>query len=192
MTPLHLIRHGEPLSGWGEPGGSPDPGLSETGRAQAMAAAGTLSQLPHDERPTCAITSPLLRCRETAQPFEGLLGQAARVELSVAEIPTPDGIVGEGRAPWLRAAMSGDWSAMAGIDGEAWRARVVDALLQAKDAAVFTHFVAINAAVSAALGSPAVLAFRPAPGSITTLRVEGSRLELVRLGREIFIEGRVL
>ncbi|CAN5322303.1 histidine phosphatase family protein [soil metagenome] len=192
MSLIHLIRHGQPLSGWGEPGGSPDPGLSPAGMLEAQAAAQALSALPAGERPTRVLTSPLRRCRETAAPFAALLGVDPVVEPAVAEIATPEGVVGEDRAPWLRKAMGGTWGGVEGLDGEAWRAAVVAALLQAEGAAVFTHFVAINAAVTAALRSPDVLAFKPAPGSVTTLRVQDGGLHLLKLGAALPEAGRVL
>ena len=192
MTLVHLIRHGEPASGWGEPGGSPDPGLTDLGRSQAEAAAAWLAAPDLGAPPSRVVSSPLRRCRETAAPFARLAGLPVSIEPAVAEIPTPPHLVGPSRAPWLRGAMGGDWAAMQGIDGAAWRRSVVDALLRMEGAAVFTHFVAINAAVSAAQGSAGVLAVRPQPGSITTLRIEGGRLHVVRLGQELAGEGRVL
>ena len=192
MSLIHLIRHGQPLSGWGEPGGSPDPGLSPAGTGEAQATAQALFALPPGERPTRVLTSPLQRCRETAAPFARLLAVDPVVQAAVAEIPTPPGIVGPDRAPWLRQAMGGTWSAIEGVDGEAWRASVVAAVLEAEGAAVFTHFVAINAAVTAATGSAQVLAFQPAPGSITTLRIENGALRLVSLGQGLSETGRVL
>lgn len=192
MTFVYLIRHGEPLSGWGEPGGSPDPGLTPRGLAQARTAADRLLALPASERPTRVLTSPLLRCRETAAPFATHLGSSPVVEPAVAEIPAPEGLPPDARAPWLRAAMAGNWTEIEGFDGEAWRTAVVHSLLRAGGAAVFTHFVAINAAVSAAQASSSVLAFRPAPASITTLRIEGPRLVVVRLGEALPEAGRVL
>ena len=192
MTVVHLIRHGEPSSGWGEPGGSPDPGLSLRGAAQALAAADHLSTLPEDERCSRVISSPLLRCRQTAAPFGERLRVSVIIDPAVAEIPTPAHLSSQNRVPWLRAVMDGRWEEVDGFDGEAWRADVVASLLQAGGAAVFTHFVAINAAVTAAQGSPRVLAFHPAPASITTLRIEGSRLHVVRLGEALPAAGRVL
>jgi broad specificity phosphatase PhoE len=192
MRLVHLIRHGEPASGWGEAGGSPDPGLTDKGRAQAQAAAGFLLAMPQEARPLRILTSPLQRCRETAAPLAEHMGQPALVTPAVAEIPTPPGLAGPERAPWLRAAMEGDWADIPGIDGAAWRDSVIAAVAQAQGAAVFTHFVAINACVSAALGSDAVLAFRPAQGSITTLAVEAGGLRVVRLGEGLEEAGRVL
>ena len=192
MKIVHLIRHGEPVSGWGEPGGSPDPGLNAVGAAQAQAAAERLIAMGGPERATRVATSPLVRCRETAAPFAARLRVSPLVEPGVAEIPTPADLAPGERAPWLRKAMAGDWRDIEGLDGEAWRREVVEAVLGLEGGAVFTHFVAINAAVTAAQGSSAVLAFRPAPGSITTLRLDGTQLAVVRLGEALPEQGRVL
>ena len=60
--PLYLIRHGKPAAAWGD---DDDPGLDETGRAQAKAVAETLMALPESKRPRSVVSSPLRRCRET-------------------------------------------------------------------------------------------------------------------------------
>lgn len=169
-----------------------DPGLTELGLRQAQAVADALLTADDRTRPTRILSSPLRRCRETAAPFSTRGNLPVTVEPAVAEIPTPPGLAAAERAPWLRAAMAGDWSAMRGIDGLAWRRGVVEALLRAGGAAVFTHFVAINAAVTAATGVSCVLACRPAPVSVTVLRVDNGRLHLEALGVELEAAGRVL
>ncbi|WP_308238452.1 hypothetical protein [Phenylobacterium sp. J367] len=49
---------------------------------------------------------------------------------------------------------------------------------------MFSHYVAINAVVSALAGDPRVLHFRPDHTSITVLETDGERLTLVAKGRE--------
>ncbi len=51
-------------------------------------------------------------------------------------------------------------------------------------AAIFSHFVAINAAVSAATGDDRVLSFRPGNASITVFETDGTRLTLIERGLE--------
>ena len=51
-------------------------------------------------------------------------------------------------------------------------------------AAVFSHFVALNAAVSAATGGEAVMAFRPDHTSVTVFEVGENGLILIEKGRE--------
>ncbi|MEL7481966.1 MAG: histidine phosphatase family protein [Pseudomonadota bacterium] len=169
---IYLVRHGEAAAAWGN---HPDPGLSETGTVQASAAARRLIDLGA----TQAITSPMQRCRETAAPFEALTGHAARVEPAVSEIVTPDGI--EDRVSWLMETMSGDWPASLIM----WRRDVVDAVRTLPDqTVVFSHFIAINAVVSAITGSNKVIAFRPQNASITTLKRDGDELLVEGFGRE--------
>ena len=50
-------------------------------------------------------------------------------------------------------------------------------------AAIFTHFVAINAVISAATGDDRVLSFQPDHASITTFDVKAGKLTLVERGR---------
>jgi broad specificity phosphatase PhoE len=190
MNLVYLVRHGEPASGWGDASAEADPGLSSQGLVQAEAAAETLMAVSGAVRPQRAITSPMRRCRETAAAFSKRSGLVATVDARVAEVPTPPGIAPEARASWLRSAMAGTWAQVEGIDAAAWREEVAEAIRSMQGAVVFTHFLAINAAVSCAMGSDRVLAFRPAPASITTLRIADGALELVSLGRDL--EGRVL
>ena len=87
MTRLYLIRHGKPAAVWGE--ADEDPGLDETGRAQAEAARDYLMSLPEADRPKRVVSSPLRRCRETAMPTAQALGVDLEIDAAVGEIPTP-------------------------------------------------------------------------------------------------------
>ncbi len=175
MALLYLVRHGEPASGWGDT--NPDPGLSALGLAQASHAAGQLRA----KRVPFAITSPLLRCRETAAAFEMEVGVQAVTSNGVREAPTPAD-VGD-RQAWLATVMAGTWSGSPSL--EAFRAGAVATLCgQNTDTAVFSHYVAINAAVGAAMGEDKVMVFKPAHASITVLSNEGGVLKLIELGAE--------
>ena len=185
MGRIRLIRHGEAATAWG--GGDPDPGLSDAGRAQAQAAALRLMRDP----PRRLVTSPLRRCRETAAALGERLGLEADVAPQVAEVPTPPDLPDTGRGAWLRAAFGATWAEIPGGDYEAWRHGVAAFVAGLEDGtAVFTHFVAINAVVSAARSETRTVVFHPGNGSITTLDVEGGRLRGVELGAEA--ETRVL
>jgi broad specificity phosphatase PhoE len=182
MTHLYLIRHGKPAAGWGE---DDDPGLDDQGRSQAQAVASWLMERPAELRPTRVVSSPLRRCRETAEPFARALGVEFAIDPDVGEIPTPAALSAAERPAWLRDAMGGTWAEIRGdIDYEAWRGRVADALRRWTGAAVFSHFVAINAAVSRLEGSDAVVAFRPDHTSVTVVEARDGELSLVERGRE--------
>jgi broad specificity phosphatase PhoE len=182
MTYLYLIRHGRPAAGWGE---DDDPGLDDVGRSQAQQVAQWLTQRPDAQRPRHVVSSPLRRCRETAEPFARSLGLAIEIDPAVGEIPTPAGLPASSRPAWLREAMAGDWSGIKGdIDYAAWRDRVAEALVRHAGAAVFSHFVAINAALSALAQDPRVIVFRPDHTSVTVLSVGPEGLSLVERGAE--------
>lgn len=174
MSRIYMIRHGKPSSTWG--GHDDDPGLDEVGRAQAEEAARTLLAL----RPTRVISSPLRRCRETAEPLARLLGVEVEIDPNVGEVPTPADLDPAARPDWLRRVFGGTW---ADADLGAWRAGVAQAVLNHSGAAVFSHYVAINAAVSSALDDDRVMGFRPDHCSITVFEA-GERLILVQKGRE--------
>jgi broad specificity phosphatase PhoE len=182
MPRLYLIRHGKPASVWGE--ADEDPGLDETGHAQARAARDTLLALPAGERPTRVVSSPLRRCRETAQPLAEALGVEVEVDPRVGEIPTPAGLAPEDRGPWLRTAFQGRWQDIKGDrDYNAWRDEIVGSLVPRGATAVFSHFVAINAALSRLADDDRVAAFRPDHASITTLETDGTAVREVSRGR---------
>jgi broad specificity phosphatase PhoE len=184
MTRLYVIRHGKPSSSWGEEA-DPDPGLDAAGKAQAEAAADALMALPAADRPTQVLSSPLRRCRETAQPFADRIGVAVEIDARVGEIPTPAGMSDAERGPWLRHAFTQRWSEVKGdLDYDAWRRSVGAVLVGRGGAAVFSHFVAINAAVSCTTGDDRVLSFRPDHASITVFDAADGVLTLVERGPE--------
>src|SRR3954470_246422 len=183
MARLYLIRHGRPSATWG--GHDDDPGLDEAGDLQARGARDWLLSRPVAERPSLGVSSPLRRCRETAQPTAEALGVAIEIDARVGEIPTPRALSPAERGPWLREAFGGTWKAIQGdFDYDVWRGDIAASLVARGNTAVFSHYVAINAVVSKLLGIDEVLAFRPDHCSITTLESDGRTLTLVEKGAE--------
>ena len=183
MVRLYLIRHGRPAAAWGQD--DADPGLDETGRAQALAARDWLLGQPVEWRPKRVVSSPLRRCRETAEPTALALGEAIEIDPIVGEIPTPAALHPTERSGWLRQAFQGTWGEIRGdLDYDAWRREIVASLRSRGDTAVFSHYVAINAVVSHLLAEDRVLSFRPDHCSITVLETDGAGLKLVEMGRE--------
>ncbi|MCR5875581.1 histidine phosphatase family protein [Phenylobacterium sp. J426] len=183
MARLYLIRHARPSSTWG--GHDDDPGLDAQGQAQAQAARDWLLALPEAERPRRVVSSPLRRCRETAEPTAQALGVEIEIDALVGEIPTPGGLAHDQRPEWLRKAFGGTWAEIEGdLDYDAWRGAVLEALRHRGDTAVFSHYVAINAVVSRLTGDDRVLAFRPDHASITVLEIGDGDIQLVARGAE--------
>ncbi len=178
---IYLVRHGEAAAKWGD---APDPGLSARGKVQAETVAGQLIELGA----TSAISSPMLRCRETAEPFERIAGLEARIEPRISEIETPPDA--GTRTDWLQTLMHGTWDTSP-HDFTAWRSGIVTAIrsLPARSA-VFTHFIAINAIVGLIEARPEVVVFRPGNASVTVLEQTGEGLSVLRRGEEI--ETRIL
>lgn len=183
MPRLYLIRHGKPAAVWG--GDDNDPGLDETGKAQADAARDWLLALPEAERPQRVVSSPLRRCRETAEPTAKALGVDIEIDPSVGEIPTPKALAEADRPAWLKQVFQGRWADVEGdLDYDVWRRDVAASLIARGDTAVFSHYVAINAVISHLAGDDRVLTFRPDHASITVLETDGETLRLVEKGRE--------
>lgn len=188
MPKIYMVRHGRAAAGWDA---DKDPGLDETGHAQAEKVARELERLAGMQLPI--LSSPLRRCRETAAPLAQLWRAEPAIEPAVAEIPSPIDDL-EARTTWLRTAMAGTWSELVSapsgqadreIDFLAWRRGVIDALLnQPRDTVVFSHFIAINVAAGHALGDDRVVAFRPDNASVTVFETRGGDLILHEKGRE--------
>ena len=183
MARLYLIRHGRPASMWG--GDDGDPGLDETGRGQARAVAERLLALPAVERPTAVASSPLRRCRETAQPLADALGVTVEIDSAVGEIPTPVALAPRARPAWLQRAFRGRWDEISGdLDYDLWRRDVMTAVAARPGWAVFSHFVAINAVLSLIAGDDRVIGFRPDHTSITSLELGKGGAVVIERGRE--------
>lgn len=184
MPRLYLVRHAKPAASWGK---DTDPGLDATGIAQARATAegvaGSLSRLP-------LYTSPLRRCRETAEPLAQLWFCQAELMPEVAEIPSPP-LDLTARHDWLIAAMRGTWQQLhanaprGSIDYLAWRKQLLDALLAIDhDCVICTHFIALNVAVGAAQCRDEVVCFLPDYASVTVLGNDDGCLRVIELGRQ--------
>jgi broad specificity phosphatase PhoE len=176
MARLVLVRHAEPDSSWGQ---HPDPGLSALGVRQAEEAARGLAGFGRAP----IVTSPLLRARQTAAPLERHVGLGARVEARFGEIVTPPGL-SIPRVDWLRGILAARWSE-ADASTRAWRAELLEAVRATSDTTIaFTHFVAINVIVGAAIGDDRVWSCSPAHASVTVVDVDGDDLTVNTLGNQ--------
>ncbi|OGK77764.1 MAG: hypothetical protein A2X52_08090 [Candidatus Rokubacteria bacterium GWC2_70_16] len=173
---LYLVRHGKAAVSFTE---SQDAPLDPSGLAQAEALAARLA--PHGPLPI--VSSPMRRARETAAPLEQLWGRPARIEPAISEIPSPGLPLAE-RARWLRGILGSRWPLVA-PSLVAWRITLVATLAAiAEPTVLVSHYVAINAAVGAAVGDDRVTLFAPDTCSVTVLDVEAGRLRLVERGPE--------
>ena len=177
MARIYLVRHGRAAAGWGT---DPDPGLDAVGREQAERMADQLAPLG----PLPLVCSPLRRCRETAGALAARWSVEPLVEPLVAEIPSPDGVPMEGRVEWLRAAMAGNWSAL-GDRYIAFRDGVASFLGSLpEETVVVSHFVAINAAIGAAIGDDMLVIRSLDNCSVTVMDADDGRLHLIEGGHE--------
>jgi broad specificity phosphatase PhoE len=174
---LRVVRHGRASAGWDN---HRDPGLDDVGRAQAAAVALTLAPLG----PLPILCSPMRRTRETAEPLATAWDVEPLIDAAVGEIVAPAGVEMGERIAWLRRAMEGSWSDL-GQHHETWRSGVVNRLMAlTADTVVVSHFVAINAAIGAAVGDDRVVVARLDNCSVTVIDVVDGTLRLVETGRE--------
>ena len=140
-----MVRHGRASAGWDT---ALDPELDELGHAQAREVADQLQSLQLGN----IITSPLLRCQQTAEPLGLKWNVAPQVFTEVSEIPSPKGVAMSDRIVWLRQAMQGTWSDL-GADYVAYRDCITEFVRGIQtDAVIFSHFIAINAVIGGVLG----------------------------------------
>jgi len=174
---VYLVRHGRAAAGWNT---DPDPGLDAAGRQQAAEMTARLSPLG----PLGLVTSPLLRCRETAAGLASAWNTSARIEPGVAEIPSPEGVAMADRVEWLRLAMAGPWSAM-GLRYTSFRDGVAATVRALRiDTVVTSHFIAINAVIGAALSDDRMVIRSLDNCSVTVIDVVDGVLHLVEGGHE--------
>jgi len=181
MPRLYLVRHAKPFVPSRD---NRDPALDSGGLEQAAAMARSLAP----PAPLPLISSPLLRCRQTAEPLAQIWNREASIEDAVREVPfrTQDGIE---RARALNALLRMRWEdALAGSDGAQlgrWRAELIGVLQSLREETVIvTHFVPINVVVGLAIGNDAVTAFEPAHASVTIVDAEDGLFRLRRLGAQ--------
>ena len=177
MPRLYLVRHGRATAGWNV---DPDPGLDELGWVQAERMADALQAWG----PLPMVSSPLLRCQQTAAPLALRWQTTPSIEPAIAEIPSPIGVPIADRVEWLRGAMSGCWTDL-GPRYTEFRDGVAKFLAGAlSDCVVVSHFVAINAAIGAACLDDRVVIRSLDNCSITVIDVVDRRLHLVEGGHE--------
>jgi broad specificity phosphatase PhoE len=177
MAIVRLVRHGRAAAGWDT---DPDPALDEIGVAQAQAVAEELRLV----EAAVVLTSPMRRCRETSAYYAEPLGVDVIVDSAITEIPAPIDVEMADRADWLRRVMLGRWGEL-GDRYAAYRESVVERIRRCdRDTIVFSHFVAINTVVGAALGDDRVVIRRLDNCSVTTMEVIDGEISLVEGGRE--------
>ena len=174
---MHLVRHGRAAAGWNV---DPDPALDRIGQMQAVEVGERLAVLP----PCAVVSSPLRRCQETAAPLVAAWGTSLALEPRVAEIPSPEGVAMEDRVDWLRQTMQGTWADL-GARYLAYRDTVVAAVREFREpTVVFSHFIAINVLIGAALADDRLVIRSLDNCSVTVIDVTPSGVVLVEGGHE--------
>ena len=180
MTNIYMVRHGRASAGWDT---AVDPDLDEIGQHQAERVADELHNLTNN--PLTIISSPLARCRQTAQPLAAKWGIEPIIQSEVAEIPSPEGVDMSKRVEWLRVAMTKTWTDL-GDRYTSYRDNLVNYVTSlTTDTVIFSHFVAINAVIGHATKDDQVLTMSLDNCSITVFEKQpDGTLMLNRGGRE--------
>ena len=178
LSRIYMVRHGRASAGWDT---ALDPGLDELGQAQAREAADQLQSLQLGN----LITSPLLRCQQTAAPLAQMWNVVPQLRAEVSEIPSPKGVAMSDRIVWLRQAMQGTWSEL-GSDYVAYRDCITDFVRGIQnDTVIFSHFIAINAVIGGVLGDDRLVIRSLDNCSVTIFERDATgNLSLVQGGHE--------
>ena len=184
MIKIYLIRHGEAIDGWT----SLDPGLSKLGRKQAEDLRLGLKKKLKDK--TDIISSPLLRCQETANISLSDSKKKIVVDNIFRELPSPIKDLNK-RVTWLKRVLPLNWkeleedteSKLSSIDYYLWRKKIINKIISFKnETVIFTHFVVINNVIGKIMNSKKVINFYPDNCSITEIGIKNNKMELIKLG----------
>ena len=184
MIKIYLIRHGEAIDGWT----SLDPGLSKLGKKQAEELRSGLKKKLKDN--TDIISSPLLRCQETANISVSDSKKKIVVDDIFRELPSPIKDLNK-RVTWLKRVLPLNWegleedneSKLSNIDYYLWRKKIINKIISFKnETVIFTHFVVINYVIGKITNSNKVINFYPNNCSITEIGIENNKMELIKLG----------
>lgn len=178
---IALVRHGRASAGWDT---AVDPALDEVGLQQARDAASKLD-LAFGVGPVEIVSSPLVRCRQTADAFAQLRALPVRLCAEVSEIPSPRDVEMSERVDWLRQAMQGRWADL-GNAYVAFRDSVVKFVRGIdKSTVIFSHFIAINAVIGDLIGDDRVVIRSLDNCSITLLeRDPNGNIRISQTGHE--------
>ena len=178
---IALVRHGRASGGWDT---ALDPDLDDLGRRQAEDVAKNLDQI-FVGKEVEIISSPLLRCRQTASAFAKLRVLPVRVCDEVTEIPSPNGVAMAERVAWLREVMQGRWS---DLDENylVFRDRLVEFVRAIeRDTVIFSHFIAINAVIGALTNDDRLVIRSLDNCSLTLLECDANgKLRIAQSGHE--------
>jgi len=178
---IALVRHGRASAGWDT---ALDPDLDELGRAQAVEVAQKLVSI-FGETEMEVISSPLMRCQQTAKPFAKLDSADVRICDEVAEIPSPIGIEMSDRVDWLRKVMQGNWAELGAnyLEFRDALTKFVRAIDQ--NTVIFSHFIAINAIVGSIIKDDRLVIHKLDNCSITIIEIDSvGALRIVQGGHE--------
>ncbi len=178
---IALVRHGRASAGWDT---ALDPAIDELGLSQATEAAAKLSKIFGDGQ-VQIVSSPLLRCQQTAEAFTKLRGSQVQIAEQVSEIPSPSGVQMKDRVDWLRNVMQGKWSDLDPnfISFRDELLKFVRAIDQ--NTVIFSHFIAINAVVGSIINDDRLVIHKLDNGSITILEGEtNGALRIAQGGHE--------
>jgi len=187
MIRIFLVRHGEATEGWT----SKDPHLSSLGQSQAHSLMPFINKI--DINNIDIISSPLVRCKETANFALGKNKKEIEINDIFRELPSPISNLEE-RVKWLRRVLPLTWPELlndevvlaSGINFFEWKEKIISKIYSLKNnTIIFTHFVVINSIIGKILNSEKIVNFQPANCSVTEIKLSKNELRIVKLGQNL-------
>ncbi|NVK11925.1 MAG: histidine phosphatase family protein [Gammaproteobacteria bacterium] len=180
MIDLWVVRHGEPLSDWGQ---QADPGLSDLGQAQAASTLDHLAALNYQN----IVSSPKQRARETAIPLLAATSNQLSIQNEIRELPSSN-IPSQQRPEWLQRTLRSTWPEVSD-EIQVWRNQIWDWALRLTEPTIaFSHFVVINALKSFDNPSGPVTQLLPDHASISHFQITDSCIRWLSTDRSLRTE----
>ena len=175
---LLLVRHGEASESWGN---HSDPGLSDQGIKQSISLLEKNMVKSLDSYNF--VSSPKLRARLTAEPLIKKFGKKLLINETYSEIPS-NNIDNTKKRAWLTELMNTDIANFP-ENVALWRTNIIKHSLNiAQNTIIFTHFMVVNALISALLKKSRIMYFHPDYVSITKITFENYEVKSITLGDE--------
>ena len=170
-----FIRHGEAANRWGD---HPNPGLSKKGIVQSNNLL-KHKELQHLEKYSF-LSSPKLRAIETAEPLAKKFNKEVVIDDTFIEIPS-DNIKSNDKQKWLEEIIKCKNNDLPNFV-KSWKRNIFDKTQSFNiNVVIFSHFMVINALVSALAKTDKLLYFYPDYTSVVKIVMKDSKFDYFKI-----------
>tara|TARA_B100001029_G_C14916611_1_gene369585 strand:+ start:57 stop:620 length:564 start_codon:yes stop_codon:yes gene_type:complete len=170
-----FIRHGEAANRWGD---HPNPGLSKKGIVQSNNLL-KHKELQHLEKYSF-LSSPKLRAIETAEPLAKKFNKEVVIDDTFIEIPS-DNIKSNDKQKWLEEIIKCKNNDLPNFV-KSWKRNIFDKTQSFNiNVVIFSHFMVINALVSALAKTDKLLYFYPDYTSVVKIVMKDTKFDYFKI-----------